>query len=247
MKPQDFVRLTCLGSSSHGNGYVLDDGEHTLILELGMDIGDYLGAIHHRPSRCVGALISHEHGDHAKARTIKEIQKYRIPLLMSHGTANALGVTEYHSNITELGRWIVTPFKIKHDANEPWGFYITHPLAGALVFATDTYYLPYHFTEVQHYLIECNYKAEYLFESETMHPMHRDRVLRSHMSLETCRDFLRASDMQSARNIVLLHLSGDNSDPSEFRREIQRASGGVSTYVATKGLTLDLYAGDTPF
>lgn len=231
------VRLHCLGSSSKGNAYVLDDGATILVLELGVKWQAILRAIDYQTQRIGACLVSHEHTDHARA--VRDADEAFLPLVMSGGTAQALGVKRATQTSGQFGGFKVLSFGLKHDASEPLGFYIKHPDMGSLVFATDTYYIPYSFKGVQHYLIECNYSKELLFAGEA-HPKHRDRVLQSHMSLDTCRDFLTASDLSRTQNIILLHLSDDNSNAQAFREDIYHASGGIPTYIAERGLTLQL-------
>jgi hypothetical protein len=45
------------------------------------------------------------------------------------------------------------------------------------------------------------------------------------MNLETCKDFFRNNDLTSAKQILLLHLSGENSDPQRFKQELEEVIG----------------------
>lgn len=55
-------KLTCVGSSSRGNGYILDDGNCQLIIELGCRFEDYLKVLNYKIADVVGVLVSHSHG-----------------------------------------------------------------------------------------------------------------------------------------------------------------------------------------
>ncbi|MBQ19124.1 MAG: MBL fold metallo-hydrolase, partial [Flavobacteriales bacterium] len=72
----------------------------------------------------------------------------------------------------------------------------------------------------------------------------RNRILTSHMSLETCIGFLDANNLEKVNNIVLIHLSDGNSDEEMFKREVEDATGKTVT-VASNGLVMDL--NKTPF
>jgi phosphoribosyl 1,2-cyclic phosphodiesterase len=72
----------------------------------------------------------------------------------------------------------------------------------------------------------------------------RNRTLQSHMSLETCREALQSNDLRAVNNIVLIHLSDQNSNADEFRREIQESTG-KTVHIAGKGMTLNF--NKTPF
>lgn len=48
----------------------------------------------------------------------------------------------------------------------------------------------------------------------------RSRTLQSHMSLETCKEALKANDLSQVNNIVLIHLSDGNSNAIEFKEDV---------------------------
>ena len=70
------------------------------------------------------------------------------------------------------------------------------------------------------------------------------RTLESHMSLEHLKEMLTANDLTAVNNIVLIHMSGRNSQQDAFVREIAEHTG-KHTMAATKGLTIEL--NKTPF
>lgn len=118
-----------------------------------------------------------------------------------------------------------------------YGFYIQHPDIGSLAYVTDTEYVRWRFSEVNHILVEANYSNE-LIESEAI---NREHVLRGHMSLQTALDFISANDSLALRNVILVHLSDENADSKEFE---QKTKGilkyGADVYVAEKGVEVDL-------
>lgn len=160
----------------------------------------------------------------------KAIKGYRMPVMIDN------------KEVLHLGNFKVMPFDVQHDCAEPYGFLIHHPETGYILFATDTYYIKYNFPNLSHILIECNYSKEILQENyregKTIKKV-RDRVIQSHMSLDACKELLRANDLSKVRNIVLLHLSGDNSDSVQFLEEI-KAITGKRVFVAKKGLEIEL-------
>ena len=72
----------------------------------------------------------------------------------------------------------------------------------------------------------------------------RDRVIQSHMSLKTCKEFLAANDLTKVNNIVLIHLSDPNSDAKRFINEVEQQTG-KNVFVAEKGMIIDINL--TPF
>ncbi len=239
------MTLTVLDSGSRANGYVLHNGNEALVLECGCSYTRCLEAVGFDRRKIVGALVTHEHGDHC--RYIEQYLEEAIPTLTSSGTAeNWPYKRPLRPKIVEcfktydLGGFKVMAFDTQHDSAEPIGFLIHHEEMGMLLFATDTYYLKYNFEDLTQVMIECNYEADILeqnVESGIIKPFVKDRIKKSHMSLATTISTLKANDLKQVNNVVLLHLSGNNSDPDMFKRNVEEAVGKVVT-VARKGVSL---------
>ena len=243
------MRLTVLGSSSAANGYVLDNGREALALECGCPLADLKRTLGFDLRRVCGVLLTHEHADHA--RHAAKYVEAALPLYASQGTLMRLPdevcTSPYSHPVRSprpfsVGRFRVLPFDVKHDAAEPLGFMVAHPEIGALVFATDTRFLPYTFDGVRTWLLECNYDAALLAENARagiVSEAQRVRVIESHMSLDTCRETLQANDLTETRRIILIHLSDRNSDAAAFRKTIARATG-REVITADRGQTIEL-------
>lgn len=233
----DFIPLA---SSSKGNCYFLSDGHTNLMLEAGIPMKAIRsGMSQHVPGRLSSrlsglsaCLITHNHGDHAKA--VKDVLKAGIDCYMTRGTAAALDIASDHRvRIVEplkkysIGSWVMIPFKTEHDAPDPVGFMLASP-SGKVLFATDTYYISNQFKGLTHIAVECNYAIDILnanVEAGSISPARKKRLLQSHFSLENVKKFLAATDLSQCREIWLIHLSDDNSDEDRFKREIQEQTG----------------------
>ena len=241
------MKLTILGSSSAGNGYVFDNGKEALLVECGMSYKSIQKAVNFDISRFVGAIISHEHGDHAKH--IHKVLDARIPCYMSAGTATALRIDDnalvrYTEEFKayRLGGFTIQGFSVQHDAAEPFGYLIHHEEMGTVLFATDTYYLKYKFAGLSNILIECNYRLDILeanVEAGRIAKPQRDRTIRSHLSYETCKEILVANDLSKVNNIVLIHLSPGNSNANEFLKGIKELTG-KNVHTADKGMEINI-------
>lgn len=239
------MKLIVLGSGSSGNCYLLESKEEILIIELGIPFKDILQAIDVK--KVVGALVTHEHKDHSKA--VSEATKRGIKVHMTHGTAskcfeekNYFCKELKYRNEYHVGQFKVIPFETEHDVEEPCGFIITHKEMGTMVFATDTYYVRYNLKGVNHWLIECNYKASILDQNVglgVIAPKRADRIIRSHFELDNVKEFFRTKNLGQTKNVLLIHLSGDNSNAVEFQEQIYEVVKSP-TYVAYKGLEIDL-------
>jgi phosphoribosyl 1,2-cyclic phosphodiesterase len=242
--------LSILGSSSNGNCYIIQNETEALVIECGVSFKEVKYALDFNISKVVGALVSHEHGDHAKY--INDFLEARIPVYMSAGTLSKLNLkSRFQPSIIcekiKIGNFTVVPFKVKHDAAEPIGFFINHPVTGNVLFATDTYFLPNRFANLNNILIEANYSTALLkrnIEAGRIPPMLRDRTLQSHMSYETCKEALLANDLSKVNNIILIHLSNGNSNADEFQADMQAATG-KTIHIADSGMQIHFLK--TPF
>lgn len=115
---------------------------------------------------------------------------------------------------------------------------------GKLLFVTDTEYLKYRFEGINHIMVEANYAQDIIDENVNNGDIPkslRDRIMKSHTSIETAKGIVKANKNTMLRNVVLLHLSGHNSDGDRFRKEVKDIAGGFcNVTVARKGVTVDL-------
>lgn len=229
--------IQVLASSSKGNCYRVSNGSTPLLLECGIRFKEIQQKLNFRLSEIAGCLVSHEHQDHCKA--VQDIMKAGIDCYMSQGTAEALRVSGHRVHIVKakqqfrFGTWTILPFDTVHDAAEPLGFLLASGKE-KLLFATDTAYIRYRFKRLTHIMIEANYQAEILQNSveEGLVPVAvRKRIRRSHFDLNHLKEFFKANDLSELREVWLLHLSENNSDEGQFKREIQEIVG-KPVYVA---------------
>lgn len=237
--------LKILGSSSAGNCYLFESKSQVLILEAGLPLKAVKEALNFDISNVVGCVVSHSHGDHSKwalSYASQGIGVYASNETYSHLT----GVKPPEKYLINggkqfsIGEFQILPFSVKHDV-PTLGFLIKHPEMGLCLFVTDTHYIPSRFKGLNQILIEANYEAKILEDNVwngTIDNMRYQRVLRSHMSLETCIEALKANDLTGVQNVVLIHLSPQNSDAELFRNKVIEATG-KPTYIAKKGLGID--------
>lgn len=110
-----------------------------------------------------------------------------------------------------------------------------------MLFATDTYYLRYTFKGINHWLLECNYDESILqrnIKSGEVHPKVAERVRKSHMSLAQCISTLENNDLSQTKEIILIHLSLQNSQRQMFINEVSKATGKF-VIAAKKGLQIE--------
>lgn len=141
----------------------------------------------------------------------------------------------------KIGNFKVFAFSVRHDV-PCLGFLITHDETGSILFLTDTFTCEYRFDNLSHILIEANYADDVLsrnIETGRVSSVMRNRLLFSHMEIETTKTLLLAHDLSGVNTITLIHLSSDNSNEKRFVDTIQKATGKV-TRAAYKGLEYSL-------
>ena len=240
------MKLKVLGSSSKGNCYILENDKEALILEAGIALKHVKAALDFKMDKVVGVLITHAHGDHSKHA--KSFIKAGIEVYATKGTLDKLDLGDHRTNTVPLleefvvGSYSAIAFDVKHDCAAPCGFLVRHNELGNMLFATDTYYLEYNFPDLNHVLIEANYSLPLLNQNVAeglVHKVQKKRVIKSHFELENVKGFLQATDLSKIINIVLLHLSEQNSDEQIFKDSIQELTE-RSVFIANEGMEIDL-------
>jgi phosphoribosyl 1,2-cyclic phosphodiesterase len=241
------MQINVIASGSSGNCYRVSDGKTSLLLEAGIPLGKIKQGCNYSLSSIAAALITHEHGDHAKSA--QALIDAGVDVYMTAGTAKAIGANGYRLHTFngkpehdarkypyfEIGSFCIYPFSTHHDAAEPVGYYIVSSETGEhLVFITDSYYVDYMFPRVTHLMIEANFSDEELdnavHDGRTPQGL-APRLYRSHMSIETCLKTIKANKSPSLREVWLLHLSGNNANAEDFKRQAQEIAG-CEVYIA---------------
>lgn len=242
------MKLHVLGSSSSGNCYLFQSEKtgEALAVEAGVKFNKVKKVLDFNLNSIVGCIVSHEHGDHAKC--VGDFINACIPCYMSQGTKHALGFSSSYwakgllpFEQVVINGFRVIPFPVQHDAAEPYGYLIRHEECGTVLFATDTYFLKYKFPGLNNVMLECNYSKEILdanFTAGRIDKKRYERTIKSHMSYDNCLLTLQANDLSQVCNILLLHLSDNNSNATEFIHGIERLYPEIEITAATNGLSL---------
>jgi len=240
------MQLKVIGSSSLGNCYALESSTgEILLLECGVRFDLIKKALNHRLSNITGVLITHSHQDHCKA--FEDVLKAGIYAYATPGTIDELGFPHHRAKQIipgvekVVGSYKVIAFDTKHDTKQPCGFLIWHSEMGTCLFLTDSYYVEYIFPGLNNVIIECNYAQDIIdhkVESGSGMKFLRDRIIESHMSLETCKMTLQANDLSLVNNIVLVHLSNSNSDARRFKCEVEEQTG-KHVHIADAGMSIN--------
>lgn len=237
--------MICYGSSSKGNGYLLEGEKETLLIEAGLPISRVRKAVPDW-SRVVGCIISHRHSDHT--RCMDDIMKSGVRVYANEDVWQSYKGVHYYrgtletEKMVEIGEFKVLPLDANHDV-PCHSFLIYHPEMGKLLFVTDSAGCEYQFDGLNHIMIECNYSEPLLqlaIEEGRTKQFLADRTRLTHFSIEGLSLYLQTPGLlDNVREVVLLHLSHENGNGTQFSKEIEKVCV-RPTYVATEGLELNL-------
>lgn len=241
------MELVVIGSSSKGNGYVLNGASEALCIEAGTKLIETKKVLGFDLQKVRGCIVTHQHNDHS--RYAKEYADAGIRVLALPDVLEAKGITRNAMAITlgnayKLGGFVVTPFAVQHDV-PCVGYLIKHSECGKVVFITDTYACNYRFSGVNNYLLEANYSDEILeanIAAGRVSGGMRDRLLTSHFEIGNSIRYLLTSDRTPLQKVVLIHLSDGNSNEAQFVQQVREAIG-KPVYAAKGGMVLQLNAG----
>lgn len=243
------MKLHILGSSSEGNGYILEAKDGALLIEAGLPFKAAKEALKFNTKKISGLIVSHAHKDHAG-----RLGEYIAAGIETYALADVFdsaGIGKRdcwrHDLMTgeryKIGPFTIFPMPAQHDA-PCLAFVILHPEMGRLLFATDTAWLDFCVFGINLALIEVNFADDILqrnLDAGEIAYTRAQRVRRSHFSLARAKEYIRRARETSPylSDILLLHLSSSNSDEARFIAEIQEA-GGIPTSAAHAGEVLRL-------
>jgi phosphoribosyl 1,2-cyclic phosphodiesterase len=221
------VRVDSLASGSSGNAYLVRTEACSVLLEAGLPARQLVGLLRRHglePARLDGILLTHAHGDHAQgARELSAT--LGVPVYASEGTLyhrslreSCLSETVVAEKAFGLGDLTITPFRVPHDCNEPFGFALEGP-QGSVCFATDLGHVPGEllacFRRADLLILESNHDEEMLWRGPYPGFLKR-RVAGDvgHLSNRAAADCLAALGPAGPTEVWLTHLSATNNRPA---------------------------------
>jgi phosphoribosyl 1,2-cyclic phosphodiesterase len=241
------IKVKILASGSKGNCAYISDGKTALLIDCGISYKKIQQGLNYYLSDIQSVLITHAHADHSSSAM--NLINAGIDCYTGQGTADLLNLSGYRLNPVKelnqfkLGTFEILPFETEHDIENPLGFLLKSKVDGLKVlWITDSYYCKYKFNSVNMIAIECNYIKDTLdanIAAGLIDERMKPRLLKSHFSLEHVKEFLRANDLSQVREIILLHLSSQNSDAARMIKEVKEATG-ITPKIAKSGLLVEL-------
>lgn len=233
------MQLKVINTGSKGNAYLLENEKEALLIECGVKFSEIKKSIDFKVSKIVACIATHEHQDHFKYAN--DVMSNGIDVFATEKTFGKDQLKNVHKMPIEkmktyqVGGFKFLPFGVKHDAADPVGFLIQHEDCGKVLFLTDTYYCEHLFAGLNNVIIEANYSEKLISDKNEF---LRNRILRSHFSLENCIGLLKANDLSKVNNIVVIHLSDTNSNEIMFKSEIEKETNKNVT-IASAGMNIE--------
>lgn len=238
------MKLKCIATGSTGNCYTLTSSSgETLILDCGIPIKEIKKGLDWNIRNVIGCIVSHVHSDHSKS--LKDFKSMGIPILApysgdSRKSMNMGGFTVKPFDLTTIdGNWTHTnadgtPCPI-------FGFLITHKEMGRMLYITDCELIKWRFKDINHILLGVNYDKDLVDKDNDPKTRH---VFRGHLSIDTACDFVKANYSGSLQNVIMCHLSSENSDSDSFIEKMKKVAYGANVDVAERNKEWVLRKGD---
>jgi len=223
------LRLAVLGSGSGGNAVLVRSGSTAVLVDAGFPrdvLARRLAAVGERVEALTAILLTHEHGDHARAAG-SLARGLGIPVYLTRGTFEALGeaargalpgtVFIRPGEAFGVEALTVEPFAIPHDAADPVAYCLG--VDGLRVgICTDVGYVTYltvaRLKRCRVLVLEANHDARLLAEG-AYHAGLKRRIggRHGHLSNDDAARILEAVAPTGLAHVVLAHLSRENNRP----------------------------------
>ena len=233
--------IKTISSSSSANGYILESGGQSLILELGCRMMDYTLEVKDAFNTIRGCVVSHYHLDHLNKSTAKEFIRRGIPVFVGEKVYEELlkegsirGIKPLlMAQKTFIGGFTVQPFETPHNVPN-YGFLIETPSGERIVFVTDAIECKYRFKDIDCIMVECNHDDDTLLDNlaeNEVSPSHPE----NHLGLSDCIAFCKANMNPHLKQVVLIHLSHQNINEVYAMKQVSLAIPHVLVSVAHSG------------
>ncbi|MBR2677619.1 MAG: MBL fold metallo-hydrolase [Solobacterium sp.] len=186
-------------------------------------------------------LITHSHSDHCKAA--KQLAERGFKVYGNQYVCGSFREQLYPDTLKVVAPdTYVVPFRVEHDAPDPFGYVIYTDVEKILFIADNKFWKADLSSQVFDYvIIEANYDGSIMhFALENAREnfdrakeAQYKRVINSHLSLKNCEKQLLKMNLSNCKAIFLIHLSDRHSNENLFKRTIQEATK-VRTFVCKK-------------
>lgn len=122
---------------------------------------------------------------------------------------------------------------------ENYGFVIEHEDCGKIIFATDTYQIPYRFKNARHFFIEANNDFDLMVDNLCDNEFSRSHN-NDHMELSDTIEFLKENYSSDLQSVTLIHLSQTNIDAEKAVQRVKDELGFANVKFSQGGQEIEL-------
>lgn len=231
------LKLTKLGSSSHGNCIIIECDTSSIMLDCGLhwkEIYDNVDV-----NKLDGVFITHRHSDHCKGA--EGLSYYTT--CNFYMNQEAYDKLKLHckkvivDKIVDLKDFKILCFEVYHDVQNT-NFLILHKESGTkILYITDTSDISnLHFKDIDFFIVEGNFSREWDLTDMKYKRTNSDY---GHLAIEDTINFLSKNVNGKTKKVFISHISYSFENIYEFADKVDKAFDGKLDVVAfnNKGYT----------
>jgi len=219
---QNHLGVTVLGSGSKGNAVLVHCGGDAILIDAGFSLKDTRRRMTEAslPEDMLRAIVvTHEHDDHVRGLRVCA-NHYDVPIYATRKCADVLRQRDDKigqlalfaaGSSFSISRFVLEPFSIPHDANDPVGFVIRcgdRKIGIATDMGHVSAIVEYQLRACDTLVLESNHDMNLLAASTRPWSL-KQRIMgrHGHLSNEASRDLLTHVVAENTRNVILAHMS----------------------------------------
>lgn len=230
------MKVHVLASGSTGNAVLFQFGESKILVDAGIScrrIEHGLQAIGTRAGELDAVLLTHEHTDHIKGLDVF-IRKYQLPVFARPATWSKIDcrkkfpgecIKELEGTFS-LGKVLIEPFAISHDAIDPVGFCFYYGKRKAVI-ATDLGMVSREVEKALSFsdiaVLESNHDPQML-KNGPYPPYLKKRIegREGHLSNFDTARLLSSVPRHNPMQVLLAHISQQNNHPMLAQQTVSK-------------------------
>ncbi len=240
------IELSVLGSGSKGNATWISNGIDSFLIDAGFcgrELDERLAKINQTLRAVKAVVITHDHGDHINGAGVVA-RNANAPVWIHARNLiklkKRLGKRVEFRYFTPLmpfmiGTMAITPFDTPHDATHSSGFIIEQD-GVKIGYATDVGFpepsVIAALKSCDILVIESNHDEE-LLRTGPYPPILQERIRSDsgHLSNRQTAEILTAVRHEGLKKVILIHLSGENNDPTLALSNAKEVLNGYTTEI----------------